>query len=208
MDVNSLGQRWGETVRAFADAAHWLVELSAPATAALEQPGLGEWTVRDLLGHTSRALSTVEAYLTTDDPPVDVAVATDYFAIAMQADPAAIAARGRQAGADLGPQPSVAVRELAGRVVALVSDQSADVRLRTPAGTMTLAEYLPTRTFELVVHGCDLAVALGLEPAIPGTAARSATRLAADLVVNRGSAGAALLALTGRSALPEGFTLL
>ena len=208
MDVNSLGQRWDEIVRAFADAAYWLVELSTPATSALEQPGLGEWTVRDLLGHTSRALSTVEAYLTTDELPVDVARATDYFAIAMRADPAAIAARGRQAGADLGAQPSIAVRELAERVVALVRDQSADVRLRTPAGTMTLAEYLPTRTFELVVHGCDLAVALGLDPVIPGTAARSATRLAADLLVHRGSAGAALRALTGRSSLPEGFTLL
>src|SRR5918995_2235197 len=29
-----------------------------------ERPALGEWTVRDLVGHTLRAVSTVEAYLT------------------------------------------------------------------------------------------------------------------------------------------------
>ena len=28
-----------------------------------DKPGLGEWTVRDLVGHASRALSTVEQYL-------------------------------------------------------------------------------------------------------------------------------------------------
>jgi uncharacterized protein (TIGR03083 family) len=207
MDLNSLGQGREEVVEAFADAASWFVELASTGMDSLDRPGLGEWTVRDLIGHTSRALSTVEAYLTTEQAPVEVATATGYFAVAMQADPDAIAARGRQAGADLGPAPSAAIEKLARRVVALVRDQPGEARLRTLAGTMTLLEYLPTRTFELTVHGCDLAVALGLGPAPPAAAARSAARLAGEITVAQGSTAAVLHALTGRAALPPGFTL-
>jgi uncharacterized protein (TIGR03083 family) len=208
MDLNSLGQGREAVVEAFADAASWFAELASAAMDSLDRPGLGEWTVRDLIGHTSRALSTVEAYLTTEPAPIEVATATGYFAVAAQADPDAIAARGRQAGADLGPEPFAAIEELAERVVALVRDQPGDVRLKTLAGTMTLLEYLPTRTFELTVHGCDLAVALGLEPAPPVAAARSAARLAGEITVAQGSTAVVLHALTGRTALPPGFTLL
>lgn len=33
-----------------------------------DKPGLGEWDVRSLVGHTNRALLTVETYLATGIP--------------------------------------------------------------------------------------------------------------------------------------------
>ena len=59
-------EAWGElTVReAFGEAARAFAELvrSLPAD-SWDRPGLGKWSVRDLVGHTSRALITVETYL-------------------------------------------------------------------------------------------------------------------------------------------------
>ncbi len=72
---------------------------------------------------------------------------------------------------------------------------------------MRLADYLPTRTFELVVHTRDLAAALGLTPAAPTAAARDAVSLASERVLDEGRAGEVLLALTGRRPLPKGCTL-
>jgi hypothetical protein len=73
---------------------------------------------------------------------------------------------------------------------------------------MRLADYLPTRTFELAVHTADLATALGAPLDLPATAAAQALRLVADLAVSEGRAGALLLAATGRSGLPAGFSVL
>jgi hypothetical protein len=42
-------------------------------------PGLGEWTVLDLVGHTSRALTTVEDYLRRGGRTIDVPDAASYF---------------------------------------------------------------------------------------------------------------------------------
>jgi hypothetical protein len=84
-----------------------------------EQPGLGEWTVRDLVGHTSRALLTVEAYVDKPADQIEVERPVDYFlrAKASLADPAAVAARGREAGQALGADPAGMVRDIAGRVL-------------------------------------------------------------------------------------------
>ncbi len=74
---------------------------------------------------------------------------------------------------------------------------------------MTLVDYLPTRIFELSVHGLDLARALtlvepaGLEPGI-----RASLELAGQLAADSPSATTLLLALTGRGGLPPDFTLL
>lgn len=76
------------------------------------------------------------------------------------------------------------------------------------AGGMRLADYLPTRTFELVVHTLDLASALGLDVAPPRDAAALALHLVADLAATGDHAGALLLAATGRTPLPDGFSVL
>ena len=73
---------------------------------------------------------------------------------------------------------------------------------------MRLADYLPTRTFELTVHTADLALALGERINAPSTAAAQALALVADLALTDGTAGQLLLLATGRSGLPAGFSVL
>src|SRR5690349_8893172 len=70
---------WDDARRAFADGADWFVRTAALVGDRWDRPGLGEWDVRALVGHTSRSLLTVETYLGRPAAAVDVATATDYF---------------------------------------------------------------------------------------------------------------------------------
>ena len=58
--------------------------------------------------------------------------------------------------------------------------------MTTIAGGMRLGDYLPTRTFELVVHTADLATALDVPPDVPATAAAQALHVVAELAVADG----------------------
>jgi hypothetical protein len=140
---------------------------------------------------------------------VEVASAADYFRVtrALAASPA-VAARGRDAGTALGSDPAAAVAEIAERVRRLIDDQAGTELVSTIAGGMRLADYLPTRTFELTVHTTDLAAALGVEADIPATAAGHALGLVTQLAVADGLAGPLLLAATGRPSLAPGFSVL
>jgi hypothetical protein len=119
-----------------------------------------------------------------------------------------VAERGRRAGAAMGADPLAFLAALEERVLAKVAVADDDAFVATAAGGMTLADYLPTRTFELVVHTADLAAALGLSTDPPAEALGSALELAAMLVREHVDGVAVLLALTGRRPLPPGFTVL
>lgn len=192
-------------------AALFVDTVAAMHDAQWQQPALGVWTVRDLVGHTSRALLTVESYLAQPASHVELARPVDYFlqAQAALADPASVAARGRESGAALGPAPAQAVREIATRVLALVQATTDDALVRTPLGGMRLIDYLPSRVFELTVHTLDLATALSTAVTIPPEAAAISLHLLADLAAVQPSKTAALLlAGTGRGALPSGYSVL
>ncbi|HET6393311.1 MAG TPA: maleylpyruvate isomerase N-terminal domain-containing protein [Blastococcus sp.] len=200
---------WDDARRAFADAAHWFVGTTALVGDRWEEPGLGEWDVRALVGHTSRSLLTVEAYLARPADTVGIGSAVDYFrATRAIAAGSAVAERGREAGVALGADPAASVAEIARRVLALVGSTDGSERVTTIAGGMRLVDYLPTRTFELAVHTADLATALGAPPDVPVTAAAEALRLVTDLAVAGGRAGPLLLAATGRPGPPPGFSVL
>ena len=53
---------WAESRRAFDDAADWYLATVALVGDRWQQPGLGEWSVRDLVGHASRSFLTIETY--------------------------------------------------------------------------------------------------------------------------------------------------
>jgi len=175
-----------------------------------EQPGLGVWTVRDLVGHTSRALLTVEMYLAKPAAQRQVMRPVEYFlrAQASLADPGSVAARGREAGMALGPDPIAAVRDIAARVLAPLKTASDEVLVSTPVGGMRLIDYLPTRIFELAVHTLDIAAALPVTVTLPESVAAIALHLVADMTVQPEKAATMLLAATGRRALPAGFSVL
>ena len=195
----------------FASAARWFSDLvtRVPAT-AWDQPGLGEWDLRALIGHTSRSLITVDTYL--DRPAVQVSVATpwDYYRAASElaaASPDAVVERGRQAGAALGDHPAQTIADLVERVLGRVAATD-DPVIETIVGGMRFSEYLPTRTFELVVHGYDIAAALDLDPPpLDVDTLASALDLAGRIAIAAGSGDAVLRALTGRTELPTCFTV-
>lgn len=93
-----------------ASAVSWFLQVAAHAESFLDEAGLGAWSVRDLLGHTSRSLITIESYLEAAsgrDIEVDLIDAAAYYPVIQTAltDTEAITARGRAAGAALGDDP-------------------------------------------------------------------------------------------------------
>jgi Mycothiol maleylpyruvate isomerase N-terminal domain len=209
LSLDCVSFSWDDSCTAFADAAGWFVRTVALAGDQWDRPGLGEWDVRALVGHTSRALLTVETYLARPAPSAEIASAADYFrATRAVAAGTAVVARGRDAGSALGSDPAAAVAQIAERVLALVRTQDGSALVTTAAGGMRIADYLPTRTFELAVHTADLATVARVPADVPATAAAQALAIVAELAVTDGLAGPLLLAATGRPGLPAGFSVL
>jgi uncharacterized protein (TIGR03083 family) len=200
---------WDQSRQAFNDAAEWFVRTVPLVGDRWGRPGLGEWDVRALVGHTSRSFLTVESYLDRPAATIEVSSAADYVRAtrSIAAGPE-VAARGREAGAALGADPVAAVTAIARRVLALIDARDGSERLTTLVGGMRLADYLPTRTFELAVHTADLAAAIGEPLDVPPTAATQALGIITELAVTGGLAGPLLLAATGRSGLADGYSLL
>lgn len=196
---------FGQAARAVAD----LVAEIPPDR--FDGPGLGEWDLRALVGHTSRALLTVETYLDRPAEHEDLTSAAAYLAAgrSLAADAGGgVAQRGRDAGAALGPAPAEAFTAIVDRVLPRCR-RTDDPVIATIAGGMRFSVYLETRIFELVVHGLDIADALDVAPPAFGPAVwRSALQLAAAAVArDRDAAPVLVRALTGRAALPPGFSL-
>ena len=196
---------YATAARAFAAQVRGLPET------AWDGPGLGEWDLRALVGHTSRSLVTVSTYLRTTADREDVTSPADYYAkirdYASNVGAADIVERGRQAGRDLGDDPVAAVDALVAE--ALDSVAAVDDPLITVIGGLgiRLSSYLPTRLFEFAVHGLDIARASGTAPTQPADVLAEAAALAARVAVEVGEGDAVLLALTGRGALPVNFSV-
>ncbi|GGB99120.1 maleylpyruvate isomerase N-terminal domain-containing protein [Cellulomonas carbonis] len=200
---------WESSRAAFAEAAAWFLDVAEHVGDRWDRPALGEWDVRALVGHTSRSLLTVEEYLRVPADRADVVSSADYYRAtrAMSVGPA-VARRGRDAGHALGDDPVRSVAVIAARVLPLLDETDGTELVTTLAGGIRLADYLPTRTFELVVHTLDLGAALGLSVEPPAGPAALVVRLLGELAVEQGRVGPLVLAATGRAHLPEGFTLL
>jgi uncharacterized protein (TIGR03083 family) len=196
---------------AYEEAATLFVEtVGQVVPAQWERQALGEWNARDLVGHTNRALLTVETYLDNPAKTRDLEQPVSYFLRAMAAlgDPAAVAARGRAAGQALGPRPLATIRETATRVLARLRQTPDETLLTTPVGGMRLIDYLPSRVFELTIHTLDLAAALSIPITTPSAAARVTFSLVTELAIAKGDSAPLLLSAVGRGPLPPGFSVL
>ncbi|MEU1039935.1 sterol carrier family protein [Streptomyces sp. NPDC005551] len=141
--------------------------------------GLGDWTVRDLAAHLTMTVEAVSLALDRDEPAKAELSLTDMlFASAGYAE--AIADGVRQLAArtpDLDALFARTEERLAERLAAAPGNRVIDMR----AGAMTLADFLVTRTVELVVHTDDLNRALpGLDVPCDRQALAACTRLLAD----------------------------
>ncbi|MGC8461482.1 MAG: maleylpyruvate isomerase N-terminal domain-containing protein [Candidatus Dormibacteria bacterium] len=203
----------------FIHAANGLVELVKQIPSqSWDTQALGVWTLRDLVGHACRAITTVEEYLAQNVEGPIIMDSAEYFllALANSSDPerkrkqdAAIAARGIEAGQRLGSEPHSRIAKIAERVCEKVSSTDGTVLLGTPVGPMPLSAYLPTRTFELAVHGCDIAHVLSIPPPkLLDESIASACELAGRIASHRENAAAILLLMTGRTGVPEGTSVL
>ncbi len=174
-------------------------------------PGLGDWDLRSLIGHTSRSLITVSTYLQTTAEHEDIATPQEYYArvnpSALGIDSADVAERGRQAGRDLGDDPAAAVDALVERVLSDLAD-CGDPLIQVIGGQgVRLHTYLPTRTFELAVHCLDIAGAVGIPFSLPDEVLDAALVLATRIAAATGRGEAVLLSLTGRTTLPPSFSV-
>jgi uncharacterized protein (TIGR03083 family) len=181
-----------------------------------DEPALGDWTLRDLIGHTAgSALRQVPDVLATPVTNVVIPTAEGYFAFARSVPPevyaAAVAASTRDArksGLLLTDSPATFLGELTARATQALAAATDDDVVATSAGGMRVRDWLPTRTFELVVHGLDAAAAAGRDAGFAPEAISDAAALAARIAAATGDGGTALRALTGRASLPEKFSVI
>lgn len=197
---------------AFAEAAQHFADLVEQVPdAAWNRPGLGSWTVRELVAHTLRALTTVEQALEPAGPRPVLSGPADYYRVVLGAPDvhAGVAERARADADALGPQPAVTVRAVTTRVLAVVRATPDEAPCSRGDWSLPLIDYLPTRVVELVVHSLDLADALGLAADPPPWPTGLALEVLVDLTDRvPGGRGALLRAVTGRRPLPAGFDVL
>jgi uncharacterized protein (TIGR03083 family) len=201
-----------KSVENFASAAGVFATLvRAIPESAWDGPGLGDWDLRALVGHASRSLITVSTYLQHPAEREDVTSPADYYVQIMEyasnTGAEAISERGRQAGRELGEHPAATIEALRQRVLGELAGVD-DPLIEVIGGLgIRLSNYLPTRVFELAVHGLDIAGATGVDFAVPAPVLEEATVLAARIGVALGQGETVLAALTGRSALPVTFSV-
>ena len=201
-----------DPVETFASAAHSFAALVRAIPAERwDGPGLDEWDLRSLVGHASRSLITVSTYLQQPADREDITTPQQYYAmvnpVALGLAPEGIVERGRQAGRDLGDDPAATVDALVARVLNELSGGGDPLITVIGGAGIRLQTYLPTRTFELTVHGLDIARAVGISFALPPDVLEEATVLAARIAAAEGHSETVLLALTGRYGLPPSFSV-
>ena len=140
-----------------------------------EAPGLGVWSVRDLVGHASRAMTTVEQY---------AAIGAEATGIGSSDD---IAERGREAGRALGDDPLNTLRDIAAKVRALVDTLPDGHSMAPPLGKVSLMRYLRSRVAEITIHTSGLADAIGISVEPSEECMRESLYWLSDLAVRRGA---------------------
>lgn len=191
---------------AFRDASDaFLAATGAVPAGGWDEPGLGEWTVRELTAHALRAFLTLQRLCDTTGgaPQLESAMAY-YRAVAVREDVhAGVLERGREAGAQL-VDPDATARRTAEQALGRLAATPDEHVGETFAGPMRLADYLPTRVVELGIHTLDLQRATGQPMALPASAAAVVLGTLAELA----DVPTLLMAITGRQPLPDGFNVL
>jgi uncharacterized protein (TIGR03083 family) len=191
---------------AFRDASDaFLAATGAVPAGGWDEPGLGEWTVRELTAHALRAFLTLQRLCDTTGgaPQLESAMAY-YRAVAVREDlHAGVLQRGREAGAQL-VDPEATARRTAEQALGRLAATPDEHVGETFAGPMRLADYLPTRVVELGIHTLDLQRATGQPMALPASAAAVVLGTLAELA----DVPTLLMAMTGRQPLPDGFNVL
>ena len=176
-----------------------------------EDHAMGEWTARDLAGHTYRSLTTVLSYSSPPGEKVAFETAADFIVQATAgptSDPHRVAELGRAAGLEIIDSPQMMVRGFFNFVREKLTELDDDVIMNAPLGGIRLSEYLKVRTMEMVVHTLDLAKGVGQVVDPPASGMQVTLELLSAVAVKRGLGAPLAMAVTGRDPLPVGYTLL
>jgi uncharacterized protein (TIGR03083 family) len=147
------------------------------------------WTVRDLAAHVTMAVETVSRNIDRDEPPRPELTLLDWpFATAVRAGDIADGTRDLAAAH---PDLDALFARTEERLTERLASAPGTRLLAARTGTMTLDDYLVTRTVELVVHTDDLnaAVPAALDIPYDRQALAAATRLLADALAAKAPGG-------------------
>ncbi|MFE4051268.1 sterol carrier family protein [Streptomyces sp. YIM B13518] len=149
---------------------------------------LGDWTVRELVAHIGTALTAVDRLLEEPEPARQDGRLADWPS-AVAADADAIAGVARRLAADH-PDLDAHLADAERRFTARLDEAPGGRLLPTSAGALPLADYVVTRTVELVVHTDDLNAAVpGLDVPYDRRALAACTRLLADALAVKAPGG-------------------
>ncbi|MER5965181.1 sterol carrier family protein [Streptomyces sp. NPDC002057] len=147
---------------------------------------LGEWTVRDLAAHLAWMVDSVPRLLAAPERGEDRLALLDWPSVtAGAAERIDVFTR----GIDASDLPGLYAR-VADDVDRALEGAAGERLLPLTFGTMTLADFLVTRTVELVVHTDDLNAATGAGIPYDRQALATCTRLLADVLAVRAPGGA------------------
>lgn len=189
-----------------------LIEILPAVHEHLDEPAIGDWSVRALLGHTSRAYLLIEHFLDEANGMTGLPKlksAGEYYRAArhVASDPQFDFERGPGAGEKLGDEPVTTIREIIERVMARLDKTAITALLDTGSGTINIETYIETRAFEISVHTIDLAKAIGVQvPETTMETLKQCLALIADIATPEEKLDL-VLAATGRSPLPSAFCM-
>lgn len=147
---------------------------------------LGEWTVRELAAHMTMAVGSLARKLGEPEPARQELALLDW--------PAVTATQAATIDEDTRAIETGDLPGLYDRAAALYEERIAgasdDRLVPTRFGAMRLADFLVTRTVELVVHTDDLNAATGLAVPYDRQALAACTRLLADALAVKAPGGA------------------
>jgi uncharacterized protein (TIGR03083 family) len=161
---------------------------------------LGSWRVRELVAHLGGVFDAVSRNVGADAGPGEPLSPTGWVA-ATRTAASAIASHaeqqaGEQAETGFGGGPAEVAAALDGavdralKILAEAGEYAPELRIATRFGPMLFNDYLVTRLLETVVHGDDLADALGTPLPHDRHALAAATRLLADALAAQAPGGA------------------
>ena len=164
---------------------------------------LPPWRLRELVAHTTRNICSVAPALSRPEPEVATVDLDDYYEKGARM---AAAIRDRavdeaRAGLRWGDELAAAVRETAEALATAGPDRLITVRL----GAMSLDGFLVTRCVEGVVHGLDVARAVGGDPA--GWTTPAATAVCAGQLARIGARAGVPAEVSGESVTVASVTI-
>lgn len=174
-----------------------------------QKPGLGEWTIRELVAHV---LGAFNGPVASEEGKGSIAAesAAAYYVKAMSSPRSheGVAERARVSAASLGDDLAAAARASVARSLEAVEALDDTTPVETTVGAVRLEDYLPTRILEIVIHAMDVADAAGVtfEPGHDGL--KVSLALLGEIAVENGDGAALALGLSGRRPLAEGFNVL